>query len=310
MYRIDKSDYVTVSNVTGDYTVYAEDGGTHTVRVLYNDKANNMYFAGVKIEENATLSRTPDRKYYIQFIGDSISDDSRSFSHNSADIMNWDYSVIACEALPLVKDKGYWRYNNGFTNDGGYAEGTMSWHFKQNFGVTSVGMEDAFFKLGIPNKMKSDDPRFADIAANYYTEKYDFNFATGYTPDIVFIFLGTNDLSMGSNKGDAATFANTYKAFVEKIFEVYGKETKICILQALTTSSSSNLYDTSSMRHQGIERAVEMLTEEYPDNIHFINSSRIFTWGVDISSDGTHPSALGYETLTNQIANYLPKIYK
>jgi lysophospholipase L1-like esterase len=158
--------------------------------------------------------------------------------------------------------------------------------------------------------MKSDDPRFADIAANYYTEKYDFNFATGYTPDIVFIFLGTNDLSMGSNKGDAATFANTYKAFVEKIFEVYGKETKICILQALTTSSSSNLYDTSSMRHQGIERAVEMLTEEYPDNIHFINSSRIFTWGVDISSDGTHPSALGYETLTNQIANYLPKIYK
>jgi lysophospholipase L1-like esterase len=81
-------------------------------------------------------------------------------------------------------------------------------------------------------------------------------------------------------------------------------------MQALSASSSANPYDTTSMRFVAMDRAAEILTEAYPDNVHYINANRVFSWGVDISSDGTHPSALGYETLTNQIANYLPKIYK
>ena len=309
LYRVDGEEYRTASNIIGDYTVYATDGGVHTVRVLWNEKGQNMYFAGVKAGEDVTLSRTPDKKYYVQFIGDSISDDGRSFSHNSADLIGWDYSVIACEALSIVRDMGYWRYNNGF-KDNALTEGSMAWHFKENFGVTSVGMEDAYFKLGIPNKWKTNDPRFADVAANYYTEKYDFNFQTGNTPDIVFIFLGTNDISAGSPEAAIQTFKETYIAFVEKLLELYGGDTKFVIMQSLATSNSANMYDTSHPRFVAIREVAETLTERYPDNVSFLGENTHFSWGVDISSDGTHPSADGYATLTKKVAQWLEKNFK
>ena len=309
LYRIDGGDYVTVNNALGDYTVYAVDGGTHTVRVLWNEKAQNMYFAGVKVGADASLSRTPDKKYYIQFVGDSISDATNSFSHKSADLLDWDYSVIACEALSMVKNQGYWKYNNGF-KDGVLTEGSMAWHFKNNFGVDCVGMEDAYFKLGIPNKWSTDDPRFEDVAANYYTEKYDFNFETGNTPDIVFIFLGTNDISAGSSASAIQTFKDTYVAFVGKLIEMYGEDTQIVVMQSLSTSNTANMYDTSHPRFVAIREVAATLQSLYPNNVTFLGESTHFSWGVEISSDGTHPSADGYATLTEKIAKWLDKNFK
>lgn len=308
-YRVDNGEYVYVSNVTGDYTVYANGGGVHTVRVLYNDKSRHMYFAGVKAGEDTTLTRTPDRKYYVQFIGDSISDATNSFSHNSADLIDWDYSTIACEAVSLVKDMGYWRYNNGF-NGSTLTEGSMAWHFNKNFGVTSVGMEDAFFKLGIPNKMTAGSAEFNDIAANYYTEKYDFNFATGNTPDIVFIFLGTNDLAYSPYPAAEARFVATYKAFVAKILAAYGEDTEIVVMQALSTSNSSALYDVNSSRYSAIRQAATELKALYPDNVTFLDENTLFSWGVEISPDNTHPSADGYATLSTKVAQWLEKKFK
>lgn len=309
LYRIDGGEYTTVSNHTGDYTVYATDGGTHTVRVLYNDKDKSMYFAGVKAGSDVTLSRTPDRKYYVQFIGDSISDATNSFSHNSADLIDWDYSVVACEALSLVGDMGYWRYNNGF-KDNVLAEGSMAWHFKQNFGVTSVGMEDAYFKLGIPNKWQSTDPRFADVAANYYTEKYDFDFNTGNTPDIVFIFLGTNDLAYDPYHAAEKNFVESYKKFVTKLLELYGDDTEIVVMQALSTSNGQDLYSTSSSRYTAVRQAATELKALYPDNVTFLDENTLFSWGVEISPDNTHPSAAGYATLSEEVAEWLQKKFK
>ena len=312
LYRVDGGDYVTVSGISGDYTVYANGGGTHTVRVLYNDKGKSMYFAGVKVGGDVALTRTPDKKYYVQFVGDSISDATNSFSHNSADIIDWDYSVIACEALSMVKDMGYWRYNNGCSMDGTntLTEGSMAWHFQENFGVTSVGMEDAYFKLGIPNKWSTDDPRFADVAANYYTEKYDFKFETGNTPDIVFIFLGTNDISKGSSNAAIRTFIETYVKFVEKLFELYGEDTQIVVMQSLSTSDQSAMYDTSHPRFVAVREVAKNLEKRYPDNVTFLDENTLFSWGVEISSDGTHPSAAGYETLSKKVAQWLKKEFK
>ena len=204
---------------------------------------------------------------------------------------------------------GYWRYNNGF-NGSDLAEGSMAWHFKENFGVTSVGMEDAFFKLGIPNKWDQSDPRFSDVVANYYTEKYDFNFETGYTPDIVFVFLGTNDLVYASYPSIEEKFVETYKAFVAKIFELYGKDTEIVVMQALSTSSPTALYDVDSSRYKTIRRVAEELTALYPDNVTFLDENTLFSWGVDISPDTTHPSADGYATLSTKISQWLKKTFK
>ena len=183
----------------------------------------------------------------------------------------------------------------------------MAWHFNKNFGITSVGMEDAFFKLGIPhqNFPAQDSNEFKDIAENYFTEKYDFNFATGYTPDIVFIFLGTNDLGFALNETSMKAFNEAYKAFVAKIFEKYGTDTQIVIMQAVSTSKTDDLYNTDCGRYNGIRRTAADLMALYPNNVSFLGESELLSWNVEISSDGTHPSGYGYSTLSTKIAEWL-----
>ena len=304
-YSIDGGSYVTASNVTGDYTVYAGNGGTHTVRVLTDTQANNIHFAGVKAEKNVTLSRTADKKYYIQFVGDSISDDIRSFSHNSPEILGWDYSVTACWAISMVRDWGSWKVMNGYKN-GAYTEGSMAWYLNKNFGTLSIGMEDAFFKLGIPHQLADTDPRFADYAENYFTEKYDHDFNTGNTPDIVFIFLGTNDLGFTSGQGSIDKFKDRYKNFVANIFELYGDDTQIVVMQAVSTSKEgSDLYNTDCGRYEGIRQTADELIKLYPENVRFLDEDTLLSWNVEISSDNTHPSANGYNTLSTKIAEWL-----
>ena len=298
-------------NVESELTITASTSGKHTVRVHYGDKSAHMYFAGVRVPQGETVSRTADKPFYIQFIGDSISDASASFSHNTAALLGWDYSVIACEAVSLQADKGYWRYNNGFSNDGGYTAGSMADLLNKNFGTVSIGMEDAFFKLGIPNKNfpAAGSAEFNDIAANYYTDKYDFNFNTGYTPDIVFIFLGTNDLSGGSTQTDINNFVAKYKEFVANILAVYGSDTKICAMQALSTSDSSDMYNTNHPRYKAIAQAASELESLYGDKFNFIDAATVQSWNVEISSDSTHPTTAGYKTLTSNIAKYLYSAY-
>ena len=303
-YKIDDKSYISVSNVEGDYTVKASGGGKHTIRILTDTQANNIHFAGVKVKNGITLSRTEDRKYYIQFVGDSISDDIRSFSHNSPEILGWDYSVTACWAISMVRDWGSWKVMNGYKN-GAYTEGSMAWYLNKNFGTLSIGMEDAFFKLGIPHQLSSTDPRFADYAENYFTEKYDHDFNTGNTPDIVFIFLGTNDLGHGLNQTNIDKFKASYKNFVANIFKLYGNDTQIVVMQAVSTTNTNDLFNTNSGRYTGIRQTAQELMELYPNNVSFLDENTLLSWNVEISSDGTHPSANGYKTLSTKIAEWL-----
>lgn len=299
--------------VQDEITISATTAGKHTVRVHYGDKSAHMYFAGVRVPEGETVSRTADRPIYIQFVGDSISDAPSSFTHRVGDILGWDYSVIACEALSLQADKGYWRYNNGFTNDGGYAAGSMAQLLNQNFGTVSIGMEDAFFKLGIPNKSfpAAGSAEFNDIAANYFTDKYDYNFGTGYTPDIVFIFLGTNDLAGSSTETDINNFVAKYKEFVANILAVYGSDTKICAMQAISTSDASNMYNTDHPRYKAIAQAASELESLYGNNFNFIDAETVQSFGIQFNAaaDATHPTGDGYDTLTTNIAKYLFTTY-
>ena len=320
-YKVDGGAYVSVNNVIGDYTVMAEGEGKHTVQIYCSTLGAHMYFAGVKTEQSFTLSRTPDKAHYVQFIGDSITTDSRGFSHNSADILGWDYSVTSISGISLVRNTGYWRHNNGWywdsTKGNCWTPGTIADYLYKNFGCMSIGMEDAFFKLGIPNfgKVAPETPsaEFIDMAENYFTEKYDYDFATGNSPDIVFIFLGTNDLSATSSNDAVNTFVTTYKAFIRKILAKYGQDTQICIMQSLTSvagsASNDTSYGPSSPRVKAIERVATELSIVY-DNISYIDYQTVLSWNVEISDDNVHPSAAGYQTLTEKIAEFLAKTYK
>ncbi|MBQ8351767.1 MAG: hypothetical protein IJY20_06970 [Clostridia bacterium] len=297
-------EYSKVYTANGAITFFAEGDGVHTLKIFYNDRVKHMYFSGVSVCEATTLSRTPDRAHYIQFVGDSISDGQNAFTQQVGDVLGWDFSVAALGGIALETNYGYWRNNNGYTN-GAITPGSLADLIQKNFGIENIGMEDAFFKLGVPNTSGMPKDELNDYAENYYTEKMDYNFEAGYTPDIVFIFLGTNDWL--SSMKDESRFVNAYAAFVEKILAVYGEDTQICVLQALTHSSMPNNEDHP--RYQIIRSAAENLMLSFPDNVTFIDRDIITTWNVEIGSDNTHPTGNGHTTLTEKIAALLQEYY-
>ena len=301
--KIDDGAYSATMTTDGKATFIAETAGKHTIRIYSNDRTKHMYLRSFTIAESEQFSRTPDKQHYIQFVGDSISDAGNSFSHRVGDVLGWDFSVTALSGMALERNYGYWKNNHGWTS-GQYTAGSMAELIKNNFGITNVGMEDAFFKLGFPDNGMTGDERTL-YATKYYTEELDYNFASGNTPDIVFIFLGTND-EIGS-MNDVQRFVDGYDRFVSHILEVYGMDTQICILQALTSSSNPN--NPNSPRFHAVRAAAEYLIDLFPENVKFIDWDQIGTWNVEISSDTTHPTSKGYDTLTEKISAVLKQYY-
>lgn len=285
--------------LSGTYTVTAESEGKHTVRVYTNDRESHIHFAGVHVANGVELSRTANREHYIQFVGDSISDTVSSFSYRAGLVLNWDYCVTAVSGIALENNYGFWYLNNGSHNPN-----TMSAMIQDNFGIRTIGMEDAFFKLGIAqDNMRGEEREL--YATKYYTDELNCQYQTGYTPDIVFIFLGTNDqlISVGS----AQRFTSAYQKLVEGIFRVYGDDTQICLMQALTHAEPEPNEDHP--RFECIRRTANTLMSQYPDRIKFIDRDVILTWNVEISGDHTHPTLNGYNTLTEKIAELLDQWY-
>jgi len=287
------------TTLSGTYTVTAETNGKHTVRVYTNDRENHIHFAGVHVANGIELSRTPNREHYIQFVGDSISDTVSSFSYRAGLVLDWDYCVTAVSGMALENNFGFWYLNNG-----SHQPNTMSALIQENFGIRTIGMVDAFFKLGVAQENMRGEEREL-YATKYYTDELNCHYQTGYTPDIVFIFLGTNDQL--SSVGSARRFTEAYRTLVEGIFRVYGDDTQICMLQALTHAEAEPNEDHP--RFECIRRTANTLMSEYPDNIKFIDRDVILTWNVEISGDHTHPTLNGYNTLTEKIAELLDQYY-
>lgn len=274
----------TTATADGAYTITVTGDGKHTLRIKTTGRSNNVYFAGVKTASKLLLARTAEKAHYIHFVGDSISDNGASYPYWAGDNLGWDYAVTAVSGMALERDYGYWRNNNPVM----YAA----------IG-TNVGMQDAFFRYGHPTDSMSGAMR--ERYENYYTDSSLRNsYQAGYTPDIVFIFLGTNDQLAAQT--DADRFAAAYSSYVADILEAYGEDTDIWVMQALTQTNDS-------ARRYCIEKAAEQLQTSYGEQVHFINGETVDGWNVSISSDGTHPDANGYSTLTNQIIALLREHY-
>jgi hypothetical protein len=207
-------------------------------------------------------------------------------------------SVSALSGIALETNYGYWKNNNGFQN-GSLTPGSLADLIKKNFDIDNIGMEDAFFKLGIPNTAGMPKDELAYYAENYYTEKMDYNFGAGYTPDAVFIFLGTNDQLTGSAK-DMERFAMAYLNFVDNIKRVYGEDTDIWVLQSLCTPTEP--------RFECIRYAVEVLQSVHGDSIHFIDWDQIQNWNLTFS-DHVHPTVEGHKIVTEELAKILNEFY-
>ena len=290
------SDYYTAK---GKVTFYADGDGTHTLRIYTNKRANHLYFAGVSVEESTTLSRAADKPHYIQFVGDSISDTTKSFSHRVGDLLGWDHSVTAISGIALEDDYGNWRNNHGYNKTSGdYTAGSMAEMIVDNFDIATVGMESAFFKLGVPeNSMTGAEQEL--YGNSYYTSKLDHSFDSGNTPDIVFIFLGTNDELFQASS--AKRFTKAYSEFIAKILKTYGKDTQIITMSAI---SGPDMISTC------VGETGKALVEQYPDNVTFIDRATVDEWNIEISDDKIHPTDKGYDTLTTQITAFLKKMFE
>ena len=303
-YSLDGDEYSAEQTASPRAVIFAEGEGKHTLRIRKKaERSVHMHFAGVTVPATATLSRSADRTHYVQFVGDSISDGINTFSHRVGEVLGWDYSVTACQALALKDNAGYWYVNNGR-----HEEGSMSAMILDNFGIRTIGMESAFFKLGLAENDMVGEER--ELYANHYYDEagtLECNFSSGNTPDIVFIFIGTNDRLTNATKFD--DFVTAYVNFVARILQTYGEDTQICIMNALTHSVPPEQNDENNGRYTAIREAAIAIAGEFPDNIQFIDRKDIVSWGVEICSDNAHPNSRGQDTLTEKIAAFLQDIY-
>lgn len=141
------------------------------------------------------------------------------------------------------------------------------------------GMESMYFKLERPHETVT----FTD---------YNFDFLR--VPDVLVIALGTNDYLNSAEekeKGHIEAFVVSYLNFVKKLREKY-PNAKVYILKT---------FNESFCRNEAVTKAFCEISEKL-GNAELIDS---ISWNVEICSDGTHPTDLGYSQIAEKLANVL-----
>ena len=310
--KMDDASYSSPYTANGKMTFFAEGEGMHTLRICNNnDRHKHLYFAGASVAEGATLSRTPDRKLYVQFIGDSITHNMATKNKLSyvCDNLGFDFGVSAYAGIALEENFGNWHANNGYNKSTKtYTEGSMAKIIYDTYGITNIGMEDAFFKLGIPDEKMQGEEREL-YAANYFSSDFDCSYESGNMPDVIFTFLGTNDeLFSYSNH---ARFTENYIKFVEKIIKTYGEDIKIVVMQAIS-NGSRDPKDEEASYYYCIGAAGRELAKRFPNNVTFLDSDVVLNWNVEINlpnNDTIHPTDSGYATLASSIGKTLEDLF-
>ena len=136
----------------------------------------------------------------------------------------------------------------------------------------------------------------------------DCSFSSGNTPDIVFILLGHNDQL--SDEKTSERFVTSYVNFVSRILDNYGADTQICMMTTLSHGIwSGQINDEHTTRCAIMQEAAVAVATKFPENVNFIDCEDIISWGVEVSSDKTHPTAAGHNTLTEKVSEYLADVY-
>lgn len=233
--------------------------GEHLLKVAIRFE-NHLNLKGIIIEENERVFAPPKRPY-IHMIGDSITYDYPGFSTTLAESLEADYSIVAMGGMALHDSWGWYDIPEGLES--------------------RVGMESNYFKLEFPHE-----------SINFTDYKFDFC----RQPDIITVFLGTNDfLDTEANRasGNLDIFVSHYTAFIAKLREIYPKS-KIYIFDALT----DHLF-----RRESIEKAFSK-AEKIIDNLYFLDIQK---FGIEISKDGIHPSLKGYNDLGLKLSEIFRK---
>ncbi len=255
------SERVTPENTETGYKFTLSDG-KHTLKIS-TINLQSFHFKGIFVSDNAELFTTP-KKPYIHFIGDSITAAYPGYASASAMKLGVDFSVVAKGGMSLVDGWGWYKPYNLLSN--------------------RHGMESAYFGL----ELMGNSPTLTPYKFEYFR-----------IPDIVVIFLGTNDYldcATDESRGNINIFTKHYLEFVKKIRGLY-PDAPILMLQAL-----SDKY----CRRRGINEAFELISKEV-ENVSLVSSD---TWDVELIYDVTHPSETGYAYMGDRMAEVLEQELK
>ncbi len=236
------------SNVFGFSTITLVDGlpeGEHVIKVLKRTASNEdtTYIENISTD-GVFLEAPPRPEISIEVFGDSITVGEGVLREVSYD-----------------ETTGVWNDSNAYNNEtqnvfqsyAGYAASMLDADFRV-FGREGIAMKystQAFTALSNYNSVS------IDIDAN--ERPYDWS---GYTPDAVVIYLGTNDYSQGLSHPELGfSYAGLEEAFRQFIWDAvgahYGKEIPIVLCSGQMARGSD--LDAS------MDRVVASLKGEFPN---------------------------------------------
>ncbi|MEE0928516.1 MAG: SGNH/GDSL hydrolase family protein [Acutalibacteraceae bacterium] len=241
----------------GNKYQYEAGKGEHLLKVCIRLE-NHLKLKGIEIGDEEKVFAPPSRPY-IHIIGDSITQAYPGYSTVLGENWGGDYSIVAQGGMAVCDGFGWYTIPQGMD--------------------ARVGMESNYFKLEFP---------FENINSG------DYRFTYCRQPDVVTVYLGTNDFLDNPThweNGNLDIFYPKYATFLARIREHYPKA-RIYVLNALSDKM---------FRRQGIEKAFEEACKTV-DNIYLLN---IQDWGIEVSEDGTHPSLAGYTDMGLKLAKYI-----
>ena len=130
-------------------------------------------------------------------------------------------------------------------------------------------------------------------------------------PDVFVLFLGTDAITSSSTADEIKAFKTTYKNLITSITSKYSSA-KVFIMQPLSTSNASDMFNTSHNRYAAINAMKDAsLTGIFDnDNIQIVeNTNKLIDWNIefDTTVSTTYPTKAGDYTVTVKLANYLLK---
>ena len=263
--------YVSGTRVVKTQTVTLATGleeGLHTFKILKQNNPRNCISQINNIKFEGQLAPRPaDKEILIEFIGDSLTaaygnlGSSKSTDNGSANIEDGtlSYAYLAAEKLDvdcsIIARPGI-----------GMAFGTDS--------AANVQMADIY-----------------DLQCFWRSNSTKYE--TKRVPDLVVIYLGTNDNSNGSSKGGASwltTFDTKFRGLVDGLLERYGEDTPILLLENRDISNT------------GVGNKMKAIDTDY-ENVKLIPFTR------HKSGAGSHASAAECEIEANDLVAQLKTLY-
>lgn len=243
----------------------------------------------VSTSKDGEIKKTTDVKKYVQFIGDSISESSYSYTFTIPKEYNLDYSVIAYSGIALQDGAG-WYFGSSGTIWKPTSEGDSLLTYKD-----CVGMESAYFCVKRPKEAYYLDE---NGALKYNNPAFDV--ASDNQPDAIVIGLGTNDSTYIREKYaevGAENFTKTYVEFVTKLSGYY-PNAQIYIIRPFNNVPEYT-GDYEALRAAIIDAVNELKSNT---NVHYIDTT---SWDIEIAggNDKVHPTQQGYADLRDLVYN-------